>query len=83
MSDPKIESRELAARTFEEAVDALNTAITHLRVAAADYRAGTIDHACARAWAAQGELAAATQLMSDNARLHAFKVREHLGQAAT
>jgi hypothetical protein len=61
---------ERAARQFEQAVAELERAIAHCHVAAQRFRAREQASGCAHAWAAQGHLSVARQLLDEQARQH-------------
>jgi hypothetical protein len=61
---------ERAALQFEEAATELERAIAHCHVAAQRFRAREQASGCAHAWAAQGHLSVALELLDAQARQH-------------
>jgi hypothetical protein len=61
---------EKAARQYEEAAAELERAIAHCHVAAGRFRAREQASGCAHAWAAQGHLSVALELLDAQAREH-------------
>ncbi len=67
------EARQLVAQDFEEAAHELELAAQHLRVGAAHFVQREVPRGCAHAFAAQGHIAAATELVTSAARFHAAR----------
>lgn len=67
MSQDDLES---AALQYEEAAAELERAIAHCHVAAQRFRAREQASGCAHAWAAQGHLSVALELLDVQARQH-------------
>ena len=61
---------EKAALQYEEAAAELERAIAHCHVAAQRFRAREQASGCAHAWAAQGHLSVALELLDTQARQH-------------
>jgi hypothetical protein len=61
---------ERAALQYEEAAAELERAIAHCHVAAQRFRAREQASGCAHAWAAQGHLSVALELLDAQARQH-------------
>ena len=61
---------ERAAQQYEEAAGELERAIAHCQVAAQRFRAREQASGCAHAWAAQGHLTVALELLDAQARQH-------------
>ena len=61
---------ERAALQYEEAATELERAIAHCHVAAQRFRAREQASGCAHAWAAQGHLSVALELLDAQARQH-------------
>ncbi len=61
---------ERAALQYEEAATELERAVAHCRVAAGRFRAREQASGCAHAWAAQGHLSVALELLDTQARQH-------------
>lgn len=61
---------ELAARQYEKAAAELERAIAHCHVAAQRFRVREQASGCAHAWAAQGHMSVARELLDAQARQH-------------
>jgi hypothetical protein len=70
---PAADSREAAARLFEEAAAELDRASAHCRRAAEHFRGDQAPRAAARAWAALGHLREAEQGLEALARAHRLR----------
>jgi hypothetical protein len=70
---PAPDSREAAARLFEEAAAELDRASAHCRRAAGHFRGGEVPRAAAHAWAALGHLREAAQGLEAQARAHRLR----------
>ena len=70
---PAAESREAAARLFEEAAAELDRASAHCRRAAEHFRDDQVPRAIAHAWAALGHLREAEQGLEAQARAHRLR----------
>lgn len=70
---PAAESREAAARLFEEAAAELERASGHCRRAAERFRDGEVPGATAHAWAALGHLREAELGLEAQARGHRLR----------
>jgi hypothetical protein len=64
---------ESIARRYEVLAEELDTAAEHGRIAARHYREREVLRGCAHAFAAQGHMSAAQDLMDELAVLHARK----------
>jgi hypothetical protein len=65
------EALESTARLHEQAAAELDLAAQHCRTAAGHFRSGEVPRGAAHAWAAQGHLLEAAQLLEAQARDHA------------
>jgi hypothetical protein len=65
------ETREAAARLYDEAAEELDQAARHCRTAARHFRDGEVPRAAAHAWAAFGHVRTADAALEGQARTHA------------